>query len=105
MVAPIDPQTEANHRAGTAFNMMMHRFFDEHQAPWVLMEWIHNVEVAFRFCHVRHQLHVDLATMRLRGHALIWWLSMPKRHILNCPQILEMLRDEFELPPYEATVE
>ncbi|GMN68999.1 hypothetical protein TIFTF001_038049 [Ficus carica] len=75
------------------------------KTPWVLMEWIHNVEVGFQVCDVRHQLHVDLATMRLRGHALIWWLSVPKRHILNWPQILEMLRDEFELPPYKATVE
>ena len=66
------------------------------------MEWIHNI---FQVYHVRHQLYVDLPTMRLRGYVLIWWLSVPKRHILNWPQILEMLRHEFELPPYEAATE
>ncbi|GMN68022.1 hypothetical protein TIFTF001_037081 [Ficus carica] len=77
MVAPIDPQIDADHRAGTAFNMMMQRFFDGYQTPCVLMEWIHNLEVAFRVCHVRDQLQVNLATMRLRGHAFIWWLNIP----------------------------
>lgn len=81
MAAPIDPrQIEEDRRATIAFVDMCGHTFSGHRQPYLLMEWINMMEIAFEVCHVPERLRVRLAASKLLGHALAWWLGKGAEH-------------------------
>ncbi|GMN70643.1 hypothetical protein TIFTF001_039684 [Ficus carica] len=52
------------------------RIFDGTHGAVALAEWLYDIEILFRLCHVGAYIQVMLASRRLVGEARAWWLSI-----------------------------
>ncbi|GMN32981.1 hypothetical protein TIFTF001_044745 [Ficus carica] len=50
--------------------------FDGTQGAATLAEWLHDLEILFRLCHIEARLQVMLASRRLVEEACAWWLNI-----------------------------
>ena len=104
MAAPHNENNaEADRRASVAFQDMMPPRYYGSRRPMVLTEWLHAMEVIFVSCHTPQHLKVLLASGRLQGEALAWWLRIgPEEQHMDWPGFREQILAEFvPLPPVE----
>ncbi|GMN25974.1 hypothetical protein TIFTF001_046008 [Ficus carica] len=73
---PNPGQIEEDREASLAFWGMEPCIFDGNQGTAALAEWLHNMEIIFRLCHIGAHLQIMLGSRCLVGEARSWWLNI-----------------------------
>ena len=80
---PNPVQIEEDREALLVFWDIEPHIFDGTQEAATLAEWLHDMEILFRLCHIGAHLQVMLVSQCLVGEARAWWLNIGNPEVLK----------------------